>query len=525
VTVNPAGTLAGSGTVHGSVIGDGRLAPGNSPGLIHIDGDYTQSSTSVLEVEVGGLTPGTLHDQVVVGGATTLAGHLEVPIVNVAGHPAFVPQINDEITFLTSAGGVSGKFDTLTAPHLNAVSSLAIKVFKTVDQKEVHLKFVAPTNVVFTDTHDANWQNNISWSTTTVPESDNIVIVQNNAIGGDQRVDVQTENAFTDQLVVSDPDAIITVGVKDGRSLSAVIGDIAIGQHAAIELGTAGNTSNKGTLVTPLSVTIQDGGILAGNGTVQANSLVVSNGVLRPGYSVGHVNVDGNYQQAAGGKLLVDVNGTASEQYDTIDVTGSVQLSGKLEIDASSLGNFTRGQPIPILTAGSLTGEFDSVEWTGNNNVYFKVIYNISGSGAAAGGGASVGAGVSLEGFDRGDMNGRDGITPEDFELFAFGLMNPSTTKFFAKCNCEILPQQGGDFSGNGRLDFDDIAGFQSQVGGMGLSSDGLMAAIDRYLNPVPEPASALLLLAGSCFLAIGRSRPSRGRNFAKTVPFFGWAD
>jgi autotransporter-associated beta strand protein len=89
VTVNSGGTLGGSGTIDGNVGGNGRVAPGNSPGILTIDGDYTQTDESVLEIEVGSFTgpmgtwvPGTDHDQLQVGGTATLAGRLEVPVID-----------------------------------------------------------------------------------------------------------------------------------------------------------------------------------------------------------------------------------------------------------------------------------------------------------------------------------------------------------------------------------------------------------------------------------------------------------
>ena len=48
--------------------------------IIKIDGDYTQENGGVLEIEVGGLEPGTQHDQLQATGFAALAGRLEVPI-------------------------------------------------------------------------------------------------------------------------------------------------------------------------------------------------------------------------------------------------------------------------------------------------------------------------------------------------------------------------------------------------------------------------------------------------------------
>ena len=56
--VGSGGTLSGNGTIVGDTLVDGgRVAPGHSPGILHINGDYTQNANSVLEIEVGGRCP------------------------------------------------------------------------------------------------------------------------------------------------------------------------------------------------------------------------------------------------------------------------------------------------------------------------------------------------------------------------------------------------------------------------------------------------------------------------------------
>ena len=92
--------------------------------------------TSVLEIEVGGYTPGAGpmndpnngHDLLVVGGTATLGGRLEVPVIDplkaaggpTVGHPT--------IDFLT-AGSVVGEFSTVVAPNLNSINpNLAVEV-------------------------------------------------------------------------------------------------------------------------------------------------------------------------------------------------------------------------------------------------------------------------------------------------------------------------------------------------------------------------------------------------------------
>ena len=49
-----SGVLRGTGTYFQNVTNNGTVAPGASPGILTIDGDYTQSPAGTLEIEVGG---------------------------------------------------------------------------------------------------------------------------------------------------------------------------------------------------------------------------------------------------------------------------------------------------------------------------------------------------------------------------------------------------------------------------------------------------------------------------------------
>ncbi|HWB10108.1 MAG TPA: DUF4214 domain-containing protein [Pirellulales bacterium] len=91
------GSLSGSGTVTGDVDNSGgTLSPGFSPGAINIAGDYTQGSSGTLDVEVGGLTPGTDFDVLNVGGTAGLDGTLAVSLIN-----KLVPAVGDSFQIMT----------------------------------------------------------------------------------------------------------------------------------------------------------------------------------------------------------------------------------------------------------------------------------------------------------------------------------------------------------------------------------------------------------------------------------------
>ena len=81
-TVQTGATVSGSGTVGSLTVNSGAfLNPGNSPGILSVDGDYSQTGT--LTIEITGLIAGSQHDQVNVDfttgdldGSVSLSGSL-----------------------------------------------------------------------------------------------------------------------------------------------------------------------------------------------------------------------------------------------------------------------------------------------------------------------------------------------------------------------------------------------------------------------------------------------------------------
>ncbi|MHB9026522.1 MAG: FlgD immunoglobulin-like domain containing protein [Armatimonadota bacterium] len=104
-----AGSLTGVGTITGNVVNSGLVSPGASPGLLAITGTYRQNATGTLAIELGGLTPGTEFDRMTVTGVATLAGTLNVSLID-----GFAPADGDLFTVL-QYGSRSGDFTTLNA--------------------------------------------------------------------------------------------------------------------------------------------------------------------------------------------------------------------------------------------------------------------------------------------------------------------------------------------------------------------------------------------------------------------------
>jgi hypothetical protein len=107
------GLLTGSGKIAGSLTNGGVLSPGNSVGRLTVVGTYTQSPEGTLELEVGGPTPATGHDQLQVIGDAQLAGALRVSITG-----GFKPSAGDQFRAVSSAT-LKGAFATTQAPDLD----------------------------------------------------------------------------------------------------------------------------------------------------------------------------------------------------------------------------------------------------------------------------------------------------------------------------------------------------------------------------------------------------------------------
>ena len=125
VNVDPAGQFLLTGgtlsvnTIQGNLTNQGgTLAPGTSPGSTPISGDYIQHSGAALDIEIGGPTQGNDFDFVSVGGTATLAGILDVSLIN-----GFTPAGGEQFTILTAGnivnnglvlgGSAAGSFNLL----------------------------------------------------------------------------------------------------------------------------------------------------------------------------------------------------------------------------------------------------------------------------------------------------------------------------------------------------------------------------------------------------------------------------
>ncbi|MDD5064328.1 MAG: PEP-CTERM sorting domain-containing protein [Phycisphaerae bacterium] len=117
--INTAGgTISGIGALNISgvdFVNSGMVSPGLSPGILSITGDYVQSDTGILKIEIGGTVLGTDYDQLAIVGDAFLDGDLFV-----SAFEEFIPAPTDIFTILT----VSGTGNTISGVFSNAIGTV-----------------------------------------------------------------------------------------------------------------------------------------------------------------------------------------------------------------------------------------------------------------------------------------------------------------------------------------------------------------------------------------------------------------
>lgn len=528
--------LGGTATIQGSVTGGGNVTPGNSPGILTINGDYTMSPTSTLEIEVEGTgTAGVDYDQLRVGGEVSIAnGTLLFDFTNNPG-----PMLGDNISFIETFGGggilavPSGDEPKINTTGLDPASNLAVRVTSNVGVGGTVDMTLVPSGNIFFDGTSAttNWFTDVDWSTNLSPISEDNTVVGGNVfvqVGVPQRVVVNNsvmgspDIAQVRQLTVGDTAQSIVVEIES--ELHSGTGDITIAENGGIELdgGILSVTSAR-------SIQVTESGMLSGNGmvagsvdvgtTAAVGDAMLSPGMATAGMEVGTIQIDGAYTQGSDGVFAIDITGDDSGgNHDFIDVSENVTLGGTLKVDLSDITTIDTDDVYTILTAGSVNEEFDEIEVVGNSDYYISIDYGqgfapTSGLAAASSGDSGD---VDLRILGMGDADGDNDVDQEDARVFSAVLLDNSLLGFRLSetKNATNNFKDAFDFytegapNGQRIIDFDDIAGFVDRLSasqGMTLQTAYAVfgAAYQEAQNgaQVPEPSSLLLtmLTVGIC--------------------------
>jgi hypothetical protein len=106
--------INGTGTIVNNFSNSGALNPGLSPGILNITGTFANPGT--INVEIGGTGGAGVnpngHDQLLVSGAATLGGTLNVTLTN-----GFTPMPGDTFVIIDGAS-LGGNFATVNLPNI-----------------------------------------------------------------------------------------------------------------------------------------------------------------------------------------------------------------------------------------------------------------------------------------------------------------------------------------------------------------------------------------------------------------------
>ena len=334
------GMLSGAGTITGSVNNQGAtVAPGASPGILAISGNYTQGSGGTLAIEIGGTAPGTGFDRLAVGGTATLGGTLNAALIN-----GFMPPSTAQFQVVT-ANSRSGTFATENLPSGFATQYNANGV-----------TLVAPPLGPQTFIWDAgggadtSWFNPLNWNFDNgVPGADDTAILNiastinlptSTSVGTFQ----QSTGTFTSPagVVFTILDSFVwTGGTQSGAGTTISDGTLTLS-------GAGAKTLNGRTLVNDGTVNLSGGDLSATNATIINNGIFNATGAAGvPGSG------SGGFTNSATGTL--NKSGTGTSAFYIFSNAGTVNATGGT---LSFPNGYTQTEGSTVLGGGSITGSF-----------------------------------------------------------------------------------------------------------------------------------------------------------------------
>ncbi|WP_145944014.1 LamG-like jellyroll fold domain-containing protein [Fuerstiella marisgermanici] len=260
-------TLTGSGSVNSlSLNSGGTVAPGFSPGVITINGNFTPNGGSTTEIEFGGAgglaNAGVTYDQLVVAGSATIAAGAILDIVQLSTTTG-----GQQFTIIDTAGGVTGTFAGLPddSQFTSGTTTFRIDYNGGLDGNDVVLTAVGNSDLVVSNTNDSG------------PGSLRQALLDANAVNGTDTIRFDIPGAGPHQLLPGSPlptitDAVLIDGTSepdyagspvielDGQSAGGNASGLVISAHDVTIKGLVINRfANDGIeIITSANVVIED---------------------------------------------------------------------------------------------------------------------------------------------------------------------------------------------------------------------------------------------------------------------------
>lgn len=193
--------------------------------------------------------------------------------------------------------------------------------------------------------------------------------------------------------------------------------------------------------------------------------LVNNGGTLAPGSSPGHTLVNGGYDQLSGSTLEIEITDLAT--FDSVDVTGSADLAGLINVILDPSFTLAAGNSFQILTAGTLIDSGITLALGGDNDLFTLDVDTNTGVVTLL---------SSLMGLP-GDFNGNGTVDAADYAAWRDGLGT-----LYTAADYDVWREHFGETLGSG--------------------------SGQAHAATVPEPSSLILLFLGS--LAVSRLKRQR---------------
>ena len=166
------------------------------------------------------------------------------------------------------------------------------------------------------------------------------------------QMDLKESSSITvsDTMVI---DAGGALHIEGSADIQAIRGDVQLmGSGSLTAVAIEGNVTVDGSTNARLSV-----------GRVTGNVMLI-HGDMVPGNSPGISTIIGDYTQGTNGRLSIEINGTATDAFDQLVVSGTASLGGILAVTPLDGYSPAIGDAFTIIDAGSIAGSFDMLVMT-----------------------------------------------------------------------------------------------------------------------------------------------------------------
>ncbi|MCT0200091.1 hypothetical protein KQ313_10410 [Synechococcus sp. CS-1325] len=319
------GTLSGSGTIDvgaGNTLTNlGTISPGGIgvPGILSLTGELALGSTSVLNLNIGGSTPGSQYDQLSASGNMSLAGAINTQLIN-----AYNPSPSQNFDVITSGGTATGSFASSNLPS-GFNGAIIGSVYRLTNSGLSCLGACWDGGGGTT-----NWETLANWSSDQLPTAIDVAYL--NLVNG---VDATLSSS---QII---------------KGLNSLAGNnLTINSGGSLTLNDPGTSS---TLNGGLSI---NGGVLTTNGALTLNG--------SSQWAGGSLNGPGVLTVGSGGTLVV--SGGGSYGLSQLTNQGTLQWTGG-NVDFSASGVINNSGLFDVQTDG----------FWGNNGNFTMAFNNLTG--------------------------------------------------------------------------------------------------------------------------------------------------